>query len=105
MHPATRGTFAPTPQAAFGDLLFEVALSHRKCFLIETHSDYLVDRFRLSLSKSNGKVFSKLFFFQKDGRNNKVDELQIAVDGKYPVKQPPAFREFFIHESLRVLDM
>ena len=41
----------PRAQAALGDLFFEMATKANKRFVIETHSDYTIDRFRLNFKK------------------------------------------------------
>ena len=43
----------PRAQAALGDVLFEMAVADRKRFLVETHSDYAIDRFRMNLRTSH----------------------------------------------------
>lgn len=95
----------PRAQAAFGELLYQVATSQHKWFLIETHSDYLIDRYRVSLAKSGTKVSTKLFFFEKKEKYNAISELPIGVDGKLPESQPASFRDFFVRESLKVLEL
>lgn len=42
----------PRAQAALGDVLFEMATTDNKCFLVETHSDFAIDRFRMNYKKA-----------------------------------------------------
>lgn len=94
----------PRAQAAFGDLVAEVAKERKLHLLVETHSDFLIDRFRLNLRKSESNIPSNLLFFQKkDGRNN-VSSVMISPTGEY-LDQPREFREFFVRESLDLFDL
>jgi len=105
----------PKAQAEFGELIF--ALSNffikkesknaKHCFLIETHSDFLIDRFRVNYLDSNEKDLptSQVLFFEKIQGENKVSSLIINNKGQYPEDQPKSFREFFIHEELRMLSL
>lgn len=61
----------PRAQASFGEFVFNIAISENKMFLLETHSDFLIDRYRIACNKAY-KILS-------DGIN-KLDE--IKDDGK-----------------------
>ena len=45
----------PRAQAAFGELIFENVLSNHNNFIIETHSDYTINRFRYCMHKKKNK--------------------------------------------------
>ncbi|MBM4323304.1 MAG: hypothetical protein FJ115_07080 [Deltaproteobacteria bacterium] len=92
----------PKAQAALGDLLFELASQENKNLFIETHSDYLVDRYRLNYRQQKGPDSQVLFFERTEGRN-KVHILPIAQNGEYPEIQPSSFRTFFLSEQRRIL--
>lgn len=97
----------PRAQAALGDLLYLLAREEHKSFVIETHSDFLIDRYRVALRSKKGKLdeavdTSVIFFSRKDSRNNAL-ELCINQNGEYPENQPKEFREFFIQEQFRAL--
>jgi hypothetical protein len=94
----------PRAQAAFGDLLFQIAAHEGKLFLIETHSDFTIDRFRLNYrKKSMKKINSQVLFFERSGRGNTVHAISINRRGNYEKKQPQSFRKFFIREEMRLL--
>ncbi|HEY8054446.1 MAG TPA: AAA family ATPase [Terriglobales bacterium] len=93
----------PRAQAAFGDLLFEMATKEHKSFLVETHSDYLVDRFRLNYRGTGEPPGGQVLFFRSEGGRNTVTSLQFTRDGELPSEQPKAFRDFFVREEMRIL--
>jgi predicted ATPase len=98
----------PKAQAALGELFFNIAKAENKSFLIETHSDYLIDRYRLALRKANKKEKkptsnAQVLFFERTAEGNKVHILPIDEKGDYPEEQPDSFRDFFITEELNLL--
>jgi predicted ATPase len=97
----------PKAQAALGDLFFKLAIAEDKKFFIETHSDYLIDRFRLNYRDSEGNVplQSQVLFFEREAQGNQVYSIEIEPDGAYSEDQPSTFREFFIHEELKQLGL
>lgn len=95
----------PRAQAALGSLFWKLANEDDKSFVIETHSDYLIDRFRLETSESDSSVESSVLFFSRNESGNNAEEIPIDSDGKYPLKQPSAFRNFFMHEQLSLLSL
>ena len=97
----------PKAQAALGDLFFRSAVSDNKKFLIETHSDYTIDRFRINYRKKNKKVLpkSQIIFFERDKDVNKAYRIQIDEKGELPVDQPAGYRKFFIKEEMKILDL
>jgi predicted ATP-dependent endonuclease of OLD family len=95
----------PKAQAALGEFFYESWLRENKKFFIETHSDYMVDRFRIAMSKNkrnykkNGEKCQVLFF--KRGKNgNEVYPIEIEADGKYTENRPAEFGEFFAKEGM-----
>lgn len=94
----------PRAQAALGEFIYQAASLKGTRFLIETHSDYLIDRFRLCEHKSvESNTNSQVLFFERGESENKVHTLSIDEDGAYPQEQPEMFREFFINEELELL--
>ena len=95
----------PRAQAALGNVLFEMAASDHKSFLIETHSDFMIDRFRLNyrkMSKSR-KPDSQILFFERKDKQNVVTPLLIGDSGDLPAAQPDSYREFFVKEQMNLL--
>lgn len=96
----------PRAQAALGDLVFDLALHQNKHFLIESHSDFMVDRFRLRMRREKThSVNAQVMFFEKSAAGNKLSALPISMNGEYPIDQPKAFREFFVKEQLDILGL
>jgi len=92
----------PKAQAALGDLLFAVASNEKKVLFIETHSDHLIDRFRLNYRQKKGPQAQVLFFERVEG-GNKVHILPFSETGEYPENQPSSFRAFFLEEQRKIL--
>lgn len=95
----------PRAQAALGDLIAEVASEGGHRFILETHSDYLIDRCRLNLSKRTKPFEAQTVFFERTETGNRATVLRIDKDGRYPSDQPPAFREFFVREAMNLLEV
>jgi len=100
----------PRGQAAFGDLLYKSALNDNKGFVVETHSDYIIDRYRLKLSNHKNaddqdKISSQVVFFHRTRNGNQLSIIQILPDGSYSENQPKEFKEFFIKEELALLQI
>ncbi len=96
----------PKAQAALGDALFELAVTENKTFFIETHSDYIIDRLRMNYrKKSESKPKSQILFFHRDASGNRIYTIAIDENGELPDDQPEAYREFFIHETMDLLEL
>ncbi len=98
----------PKAQAALGDLFFEMAQDHKK-FVIETHSDFTIDRFRSNYRKKKSKKgndpSSQVLFFERRDNFNTVTPLTIGEHGELPADQPPGYRDFFVNEAVKLLDV
>ena len=96
----------PRAQASLGDAFFEMAVADDKRFLIETHSDFAIDRFRLNYRKSsNKKPNSQVLFFERRDKHNTVTSLPINSQGELPSDQPDSYRCFFIKEEINILGL
>jgi predicted ATPase len=96
----------PRAQAALGDVFFEMAVNDKKSFLIETHSDFTIDRFRMNyLNKGTSKPNSQILFFERRDKMNTVTALTIGSNGELPSEQPDSYRRFFIKEEMRLLGL
>ena len=96
----------PKAQAALGDIIFELAQLEQKKFILETHSDYLIDRFRLNYRNNpSAAPNAQVLFFERTEFGNKVHEINIQKDGSMSTDQPKAYRRFFVNESLRLLSL
>jgi hypothetical protein len=95
----------PIAQAALGDLFFRFAAMDNKKFIVETHSDFIIDRFRMNFrnSKENKKPESQIIYFENSSEGNVLSVLDIDEEGNLPKDQPRGYREFFLKEDLRTL--
>ncbi|QGX40593.1 AAA family ATPase [Permianibacter aggregans] len=100
----------PRAQAALGEFIFTFANNLGAEFLIETHSDYLIDRFRLKMSEANKSrnkqkldTDAQVVFFEKNNNGNKFTVIPVLSNGQYSEVQPRTFRDFFLKEQLSLL--
>lgn len=93
----------PRAQAALGKFFCSLAVADKKRFVIETHSDYLVDRARLAVA-SNLILASDVTIAFLERKGLDVQLHQLSVDQQGNVANPtPAYRAFFLEEELRIL--
>jgi predicted ATPase len=98
----------PRAQAALGELIYLLAVEEEKRFVIETHSDFLIDRFRSMIKEKGGDGYagnSSVIFFHREKGHNVAQELLLSEEGEYPIDQPSTFRDFFINEEMRSLSL
>lgn len=95
----------PKAQAELGSFLGILAKLQDKRFVIETHSDYLVDRVRMDVrDKKNGlrpEDVSLLYFERRNGEAQ-IHRLELDDQGNI-VNAPPGYRSFFLEEERRFL--
>nr|WP_274378294.1 AAA family ATPase [Rhodanobacter spathiphylli] len=97
----------PRAQAALGGLIYSLAKSVKHSFFVETHSDYLIDRYRIEMhaDKAKDKPSAQILFFVREKDGNRCHSIPILEDGSYSLDQPSEFRDFFVHEQLKLLDV
>jgi hypothetical protein len=99
----------PRAQACLGDVFFEMAARDQKKFVIETHSDFTIDRFRLNYRhtrRGRSKLpQSQILFFERRDKRNIVTPLPIGAKGDVPSDQPEGYRSFFVKEEMKVLGL
>lgn len=95
----------PKAQAALGEAFFDMATTENKKFIIETHSDYTIDRFRILLRKNKLNVKSQVLFFEKSEFGNKITRIQIDENGELDSNQPESYRDFFMKEEMDLLGL
>jgi hypothetical protein len=95
----------PRAQAQLGSFFGYLAHKHEKRFIIETHSDYLVDRIRMDVCDGKRGLrpedVSILYFERKDGAVL-VHAMQIDEVGNL-LGAPPGYRQFFLEEEIRFI--
>jgi hypothetical protein len=93
----------PRAQAELGSLFGAFATTRGKQFLIETHSDYLLDRIRMDVR--DGRVAAEdvlILFFERRGPVVHIHEIRLDEAANL-IGAPPEYRAFFLGEERRLL--
>ena len=72
-------------------------------FMIETHSDHIVDRMRILVRQ--GKIPAEdisILYFEPVKNAVRIHNLEVDSDGNLE-NAPPGYRDFFLRESDRLL--
>ncbi len=93
----------PRAQAELSSLLAQLGSQSNRSFIIETHSDYMIDRARIEIRK--GTICPEdvsLIYFEPKGNIVKVHN--ISFDKMANMEGvPPHYRDFFLQESKRLM--
>ncbi|MCY3992693.1 MAG: AAA family ATPase [Caldilineaceae bacterium] len=93
----------PKAQAELSSLLVRLASQGGKSFIVETHSDYLVDRARIEIRRGNITAEDVSLIYLEPKKNVvKVHNISFDKMGNM-IGVPPHFREFFLLESERLM--
>lgn len=93
----------PKAQAALGTFFSEMVATSKKQFVIETHSDHLVDRIRISVADGLIKADQvQLLYLERKGLDITIHELNLDDYGNI-TNAPPAYRNFFLQEELKLM--
>lgn len=93
----------PKAQAELTSLLAQLANIGNQSFLIETHSDYMVDRARIEIRRGNIKAEDVSLIYLEPKKNVvRVHNISFDKMGNM-IGVPPHFREFFLLESERLM--
>jgi hypothetical protein len=92
----------PRAQAQLGSYFTQYALSKGKYLLLETHSDYIIDRIRSDLvsRKMDLNENMSVLFFERDKLDTKISRIRYDNKGNI-TEAPDNYRNFFVTESLR----
>jgi hypothetical protein len=96
----------PRAQAELGSYFANYAIGKQKYLLLETHSDYIIDRIKsdlISQKKDVNKLLSVLFF-ERDSLETKITPILFDDKGNV-ISAPDSYRKFFITESIRTLGL
>lgn len=91
----------PRAQAAFATLVANLTKG-KKQFVIETHSDFILERLKYEIEQGNiapGDV--GILFFDTEGKHTKIHQIDLGKDG-LPKEPPASYRRFFLDELDRV---
>ena len=96
----------PSAQAALGDLFCEVALQNRQ-LVVETHSDYLLDRVRMMVRDDSSQLKPEdvsILFFERAGSDVQIHSISFDRLGNV-VGAPQSYRRFFLMETERSIGL
>ncbi len=92
-------------QSALGQFFIKGLRDENKSFVLETHSDFIVDRIRKAVAD---KILSpkevSILFFERKRLENTITQINLGEDGE-PIKPPSSYRSFFIGEQLHMLGL
>jgi hypothetical protein len=91
----------PIAQAALGEFLYKLAAKGSR-FVIETHSDFLIDRFRANIKENGGKIKARVLYCTSSSSGNRCDPIDVDSAGDL-VDPPTGYKEFFVAELARTL--
>ncbi len=93
----------PKAQAELSSLLARLANEGNRAFIVETHSDYMLDRARIEIIRGNIRPQDvSLIYFEPKGNIVKVHNIGFDKMANM-VGVPPHYGEFFLKESKRLL--
>ena len=95
----------PRAQAEVGNLICNTYAEFGNRFIVETHSDFILDRVRVMVRKGIIKEsdVSIIYFERKpDGNSVKIFNLDVDSDGNI-LNAPNSYRDFFVAETDTVL--
>jgi predicted ATPase len=94
----------PRAQAELATLFGSLVKAHKKQFLIETHSDFLIDRVRIDVrDKKNITCDDVVILYFEKGKNG-VRIYPIFLDDRANLLDvPDTYRQFFLDEERRFL--
>lgn len=91
----------PIAQAAMGEFLFNMS-KERPRYVVETHSDFLIDRFRANIKESGGQSSARILFCQNTSDGNKCYPIEVSSEGEI-VNPPEHYKDFFVNELMRTM--
>jgi hypothetical protein len=92
----------PRAQAELGSFFARLVGGKRR-FVIETHSDYLVDRIRMEVRRKLLRPEDvSLLYFERGKAGATIHNLELDANGSI-TNPPPGFRQFFLKEELDLL--
>lgn len=93
----------PRAQAELSSLLVQLASTSNRSFIVETHSDYMIDRARIDIRKGHIPPEDvSLIYFEPKGNIVKVHNIGFDEMGNL-VGVPPHYRDFFLKETDRLM--
>ena len=94
----------PKAQASLGTFVVDQMLKHNQKFIIETHSDYIMDRVRSTVLENKQLKHSDvlILYFERNKSNVRIHEISMDEDANL-LNVPDGYRNFFIDEERKLL--
>ena len=95
----------PVAQAELASLVCQIIEEKKHTVLVETHSDYFLDRIRMDIRDKKNLSHKDviILYFERDGADVHIHEIEIDEAGNL-INTPGTYRQFFLKEMLRSLD-
>lgn len=94
----------PRAQAALGTFFVKLVAAQHKSFVIETHSDFLLDRVRQEVANRTIKSEDVLILFlEREGVETRAHQITVDDAGNV-LGAPPSYRKFLLEEEVRLVD-
>ena len=96
----------PSAQAALGSLFCSVAGSDRQ-LVVETHSDYIIDRVRMDVRDNKTDLKPEdvsILYFERGESDVKIHSIRLDADGNV-LDAPEGYRQFFADELTRSIGL
>lgn len=92
----------PAAQAALGTFLYNFSKATGHYFIIETHSDFVIDRMRQHVREEKRLSSDRcsLLFFEDVGGESKIHPISFDDKGNV-INAPRSYRQFFLTEEMR----
>ena len=93
----------PKAQSELASFLFGVAYVKKIKIIIETHSDYIVDRVRTEIRdlENYKKEDATIVFFDRSSKGINVHQIELDDNGNI-INAPKGYRKFFLEEEKRL---
>ena len=87
----------PGVQAEFGSYMIDRIKDSNKNYIVETHSEYLLNRIRLAIVKGEiPKEDVTIYYFQNDGDETTTHQLEFTTDGQILNAPEDFFKTYMI---------
>ena len=91
----------PRAQAAIGSFFAQLAANRFDPVVVETHSDYLVDRVRMDVRDEKIRPSDvMILYFEHGEKGVDIHPIELDAEGRV-VDVPPGYRSFFLEEQRR----
>jgi hypothetical protein len=92
----------PGVQAEFGNYMLTQINRSKKNYIVETHSEYLLNRIRLAVVKGEiPKEDVKIYYFQNDGEETRTHRLEFTTSGQI-LNAPEDFFKTYMMDVMNI---